>query len=108
MYQVKAMRKFTKEEKLKVIEDVQRLGVIAGIQKHGVSKSHYYNWLHKYNASGIEGLEDQRGKNNDAELRRLQKENQMLKELLAEKELEGRMRDELLKKKQAQWRKERK
>jgi putative transposase len=34
-------------------------------------------------------------------IRHLEKENQMLKELVAEKELEGRLKDELLKKKYA-------
>ena len=33
------------------------------------------------------------------EIRRLEKENAMLKQLVAEKELEGKLKDELLKKK---------
>ncbi len=34
-------------------------------------------------------------------IRELEKENRLLKELVAEKELEGRLKDELLKKKRA-------
>jgi putative transposase len=41
----------------------------------------------------------------DAQLKRLEKENRMLKELLAEKELESKLKDELLKKKIVQWNK---
>ena len=36
------------------------------------------------------------------EIKRLEKENSMLKKLLAEKELEGRLIDEMIKKKYAQ------
>jgi putative transposase len=36
------------------------------------------------------------------EIKRLEKENSMLKKLLAEKELEGRLKDEMIKKKYAQ------
>jgi putative transposase len=39
----------------------------------------------------------------DLMLKRLEKENKLLKEMLAEKELESRLKDELLKKKIAQW-----
>jgi putative transposase len=35
----------------------------------------------------------------DAHVKRLEKENRILKELLAEKELESKLKDELLKKK---------
>jgi putative transposase len=43
-----------------------------------------------------------------AQLKRLEKENRILKELLAEKDLESKMKDELLKKKFAQWEKKEK
>ena len=59
----------------------------------------YYDWLNRYQASGLEGLEDRRGKSVDARIKRLEKENRLLKELLAEKELESKLKDELLKKK---------
>jgi putative transposase len=96
-------RKISKEDKEKAIVDCQRLGVVNGCKKHGISKSQYYQWLTRYNASGIEGLEDRRGKNLDLLFMRLEKENRSLKEIIAEKELEIRMKDELLKKKIAQW-----
>jgi putative transposase len=64
--------------------------------------------MDRYNAHGFEGLEDRRTKNMDAQLKRLEKENRILKELLAEKELESKLKDELLKKKFAQWEKKEK
>jgi len=108
MFMKKQLRKWTAQEKEKILTDIQRLGVVVGCRKHNLSKSLYYTWLNKYNAHGIEGLESQRGKNADAKIRRLEKENRMLKELLAEKELESKMKDEMLKKKYPQWYKEEK
>lgn len=102
------MRSWSKEHKKRIIDDIQRLGVVAGCRKHSISQSLYYNWLDKYNASGIDGLEDNRGKNHESELKRLQKENRLLKEMLAEKELEARLKDELLKKKMEAWKGENK
>ena len=99
MLMVKRMHKRTAPEKERILLDIQDLGVIAGCRKYGLAKTLYYEWLDKYNASGMEGLEDRRGKNMDAHVKRLEKENRILKELLAEKELESKLKDELLKKK---------
>lgn len=96
---VKRMHKRTPQEKERILLDIQELGVIAGCRKYGLARTLYYDWLDKYNASGLEGLEDRRGKNMDAYTKRLEKENRILKELLAEKELEAKLKDELLKKK---------
>lgn len=104
----KQLHKRTPQEKEKIILDIQRLGVAVGCRKHNLAKSQYYRWLDRYSAHGIEGLEDNRAVNNQALVKRLEKEIRMLKELVAEKELESRMKDELLKKKLAQWEKKRK
>ena len=96
---VKRLHKRTPQEKEKILLDIQNLGVIAGCRKYGISRTLYYDWLDKYNASRLEGLEDRRGKNMDAHVKRLEKENRILKELLAEKELESKLKDELIKKK---------
>jgi len=102
------MKKRTKEEKEKILLDIQRLGMVAGCRKYNLPSSLYYYWLEKYNAHGIEGLEDRRGKDMQAAVRKLEKENMILKELLAEKEMELKMKDELLKKKMAHWQREKK
>jgi putative transposase len=96
---VKQIHKRTPQEKERILLDIQNLGVIAGCRKYGLSRTLYYDWLNKYQSSGLEGLEDRRSKNMDAHVKRLEKENRILKELLAEKELESKLKDELLKKK---------
>jgi putative transposase len=109
MFKKKNNMRRTNEEKERILLDIQRLGVAAGCRKHSISSAVYYYWLEKYNASGINGLSDQRGKASDkAELERLKKENKLLKEMLAEKELESRLKGELLKKKMEQWKSEKK
>jgi putative transposase len=108
MFMKKALHKRTPQEKERIIMDIQNLGVAAGCRKYDLARTLYYDWLNKYEASGLEGLEDRRGKNMDAQVKRLEKENRILKELLAEKELESKLKDELLKKKFAQQRKKEK
>ena len=97
------MKTRSKEDKERILLDIQRIGVVAGCRKHEIDPSTYYNWLEKYQASGIEGLEDRRGRTNDHLLRKAEKEIRLLKEILADKELELKMKDELLKKKMDQW-----
>lgn len=105
MLTIKEIMKRSKEEKEKIIREIKEIGVTAGCRKFGIAKSQYYDWVRRYNTLGLEGLEDQRKVNAERLNKKLQKENEMLKQLLAEKELESKMKDELLKKKFAQWRK---
>jgi len=99
----KKRKKWTKFEKESILKDIQRVGVVAGCRKHGIATRTYYDWLDKYNAGGIDGLDRQYRASADAELKQLRKENRLLKEMLAEKELEARLKDELLKKKMEAW-----
>jgi putative transposase len=105
MFMVKKLHKRTAEEKEKILLDIQRLGVTIGCRKHNLSKTLFYTWLDRYSSHGLAGLEDRRRVDLDAQFKKLEKENRMLKELLAEKELESKMKGELLKKKLAQWEK---
>lgn len=108
MLSKRIMKQRSKEEKEKILLEIQQLGVVAGCRRFGIDPSTYYTWLERYQAHGPAGLEDRRGKNSEAALRRLEKENKILKEILAEKELEIKMQNELLKKKRAEWQRERK
>ena len=77
------------------------------IRKYGIGYSMFYNWIHRYIAEGINGLEP-RNKNNSKnrigiysskEIDMMQSENQRLKKIVAEKELQIEMLKDLLKKK---------
>lgn len=95
----KKIKSWNPEEKERVIEDVKRLGVVAGCRKHGIYATTYYKWLDRYEANGIEGLKDRRGLSNEAILKKKDKEIRLLKEVVVEKELIIKMQQELIKKK---------
>lgn len=105
MFMKRSMKKRSPEEKEQILKDIQKMGVIAGLRYYNIGRSVYYDWLTKYNSSGIEGLKDRRTQTNEALVKQLEKENKALKELLAEEKLASKMKDELLKKKFAQQKK---
>ena len=105
MITIKEIMRRSKEEKEKILLDIKANGLAFGLRKYGICKQLYYTWVKRYNAFGIEGLEDKRKLKVDSLNKKLLKENEILKKLLAEKELEMSIKDELLKKKIAQWNK---
>jgi putative transposase len=94
-------RKFTKEQKLEILEEASLQGVQATMDKHGLYPTTFYSWKKKFETMGEAGFRHGMTPEHIKEIKRLEKENEQLKLLLAEKELEGRLKDELLKKKYA-------
>ena len=101
-------RLLSKEEKLAIINEAEQSGNITQvIRKYGIGYSLFYKWKHRYIAEGINGLETRnRNKSNSRigiysskEIDMMQVENQRLKKIVAEKELQIEMLQELLKKK---------
>ncbi len=85
------------QEKQQILEESKTLGLIETARKHVLSYQTLKNWQDIYTVSGMEGLKSGAGKLSP-ELKRLQLENQRLKELVADKELELKIKNELLKK----------
>jgi putative transposase len=94
-------RTFTIEEKLRIIKEANENGSNATIEKYGIYPSSFYSWKKKLNQMGEEGLQHGMTPEHLKRIRQLEKENSLLKQLLAEKELEGRLKSELLKKQYA-------
>lgn len=94
-------RTFTKEEKLSILKEAAENGVKTTLDKHGIYAATYYSWRSKFKEMGHEGLEHGMTKEYLKRIRELEKENLKLKEIVAEKEPEGKLKDELLKKKWA-------
>ncbi len=93
-------RKWTKEEKLKILKEVKQEGLQVTLRKYGVYPSSYYNWRKKLNLEGEAGLASQERRRKDQQyIRKLEDEVCLLKELLADRDMEIALRDELLKKK---------
>lgn len=93
-------RSWSKEEKLAILKEAETLGQQETLRKHGIYPATYHSWRKKYAESGEAGLDHQaRRKVDSKRIRSLEDEVSLLKELLANKEMELALRDELLKKK---------
>jgi putative transposase len=94
-------RTFTTEEKTRILKEAAEAGVTATCEKYGLYAASFYSWKKKMDQMGVEGLQHGMTPEHLKRIRQLEKENQLLKQLLAEKDLEGRLKDELIKKKYA-------
>ncbi len=72
-------------------------------RKHGIYATTYYEWKKKYNEGGESAFLPGYAKRERKEIKRLEKENERMKKLLAEKGLEVEMKTELFKKKMEHW-----
>ena len=101
----KGTKKFTKKEKLAIIKEAGEKGVKVTLAKYDVYPATYYYWKNNLSLHGEAGLDHRTMKDHQKRIKQLEKENQQLKILLAEKELEGKLKDEMLKKKYPELRK---
>jgi putative transposase len=93
-------RKWTKEEKLAILAEAEKEGLEVTLRKHGVYPSSYYAWRKKLRQEGEAGLDTQERRRKDlAYIRKLEDEVGLLKEMLADGQMELALKDELLKKK---------
>ena len=86
------------EQKQRILEESKTLGLVETARKHGLSYQTLKNWQDSYAVSGAEGLKPGGSSQLSPEIKRLLLENQRLKELVADKELELKIKNELLKK----------
>ena len=94
-------RTFTKEEKLRIIQEASEQGLKVILEKYDLYPATYYSWKSKFEEMGEIGLQHGMNPKHLKRIRELERENTALKQLLAEKELEGKLKSELLKKKWA-------
>lgn len=92
-------RTFSKEEKVSILKEAETKGVNITLEKYGIYPATYYSWREKFDQMGEEGFKHGMTRKHQKELRRLEKENAMLKKIVAEKELEVQLQQELVKKK---------
>ena len=95
-------RRWKSEEKLALIKEIKENGhVVETCRKYGVDPSMFYRWKEIYDTYGVDGLISGR-RHSDPSIRKLKNENERLKKMLAEKELEVSMLQEAYKKKKRQ------
>ena len=87
-------RKTTQEERAQIVAFCLEHGKDYGltVETYKVSYQQIYSWVRKYEATGVDGLVDRRGKakpeNELTEAERLRQENRMLQAKLKDKEME--------------------
>jgi putative transposase len=95
-------KQYSKEEKLAIIKESSEQGVRKTLAKYGIYAPTFYDWKKKLHEMGEEGLNFRMTPPQLKRIRELEKENKMLKELLAESHLENKARKELVEKKRYQ------
>jgi len=95
----KGTKKFSKTEKLAILKEADERGVKLTLEKYGIYNGTFYYWKNKFDQLGESGLAHRNNKAHLSQIKKLEKENQVLKDLLAEEQLESRLKSELLKKK---------
>lgn len=94
----KHKKRWNSIEKLEIINYSKIHGSAQASREFNVSTASIYNWTEAYNKYGESGLRKKKEEASTAENRRLKRENDELKKLVAEKELQLRIQAEMLKK----------
>ncbi|MGL4363542.1 MAG: transposase [Cellulosilyticaceae bacterium] len=93
---------YSKQEKLKILKEASEKGLKVTLEKYNLYPATFYYWKQKYFISGESGLTHGNSKEVSGRVKELEKELKQYKEILAEKELIIRLKDELLKKRYPQ------
>lgn len=93
----KMHRKWSEEQKLQIIQEVEQNGLTETLRKYNVAQSLFHRWRRAYNGEGMAGLKP-KYRTIDPEIKRLESENERLKKIIAKQALEIEFKDELLKK----------
>lgn len=92
-------KKKTISEKLEILKYYSLHGMARATREHEVSATSIYKWKKLYESEGEDSLSGKStSKEDSAELKRLRRENDELKKIVAEKELSLRIQSEMLKK----------
>lgn len=97
---MKNKKRKSTQEKLAIIKEGENNGWVETARKHDISYPTLQTWRLRFESGGETALSVKQDISS-GELKKLMRENQKLKELVAEKELEIRIKDELLKKKKS-------
>jgi len=91
-------KRWSTDQKIKIVKESSTNGVRETLEKYGIYPATFYSWKKKLDEMGKEGFAHGMTKERLAKIKELEQEVDCLKQLLAEKELESRLKDELLKK----------
>ena len=96
-------RKFTDEQKLEILHQAEKTGVIAVLRDHSLSYSVFARWREKFMKNDTNKQEMLERNKTKSELKQFMEENIRLKRIIAEQALELARKDEELKKSNSQY-----
>jgi putative transposase len=97
--------KYSTKEKMSILSEAEKNGVKVTLEKFNLFPATFYYWKRKFSIDGEQGLNHKTQSDQIKRLKALEVENHRLKLLLAEKELESSIKDELIKKKYSEMKK---
>ncbi len=95
----KGTKKYTKKEKLAIIREASRQGVKVTLEKYNLYPATYYYWKRKLTEEGEVGLDHGMTRAKAKQIKELEKQILDLKVLLAERDLEIKLQQDMIKKK---------
>ena len=102
-------RSFTPAQKMEIINYHKQHGMTATRRQYEISSSVVRRWIDRYDRHGEEGLRKKVKSTKseiEIEVAHLRREIREYKQMVAERDLAIRIKDELLKKSQSRWRNE--
>lgn len=95
----------TNEQKERILQGIEKMGVVDGCRHFGISSGTYYNWLNQFKSGGFKKLAGATTIEKTNLIRELEEKNRLLEQLVIEKELQIKMQQEVIKKNLPQWQK---
>ena len=92
-------KRWSTDQKIKILKEASTKGIRNTLEKYSIYPATFYSWKKKFEQMGEEGFTHVMTKQRLARIKELEQENELLKQLLAEKAIESSLKDELLKKK---------
>ena len=91
-------RSFTDEQKLEILKQAEKIGVIAALREHRLSYSVFARWKQNFLKQHIDPQTMMEVNRTRIELKQFKEENVRLKKIIADQALELERKDEALKK----------
>ena len=94
----KIRKRWSFEEKLEILSTFQKEGIGRTSRQYGVSGTMIYRWQKVFDREGNDGLSGKPQRDKELAIIKLERENRELKAIVAEKELQLRIQEEVIKK----------
>ncbi len=92
-------KRWSTDQKIKILKEASTNGVRETLEKYAIYPATFYGWKKKFSEMGEQGFAHGMTKQRLARIKELEQEVELLKQLLAEEKIAGKLKDELLKKK---------